>query len=1204
LCAEKHCTAFNHTSTNHKLTKKLRLQTLEIKGFKSFADKTIINFKDDVIGIVGPNGCGKSNVVDAIRWVLGEQKSKELRSDKMESVIFNGTKSRKQAGVAEVSLTFENTKNLLPTEYNMVTITRVLFRTGESEYRLNGVSCRLKDISTLLMDTGIGSNSYAIIALGMVDDLLADREQSRRRLFEQASGISKYKARKQETLTKLKGTEEDLNRVEDLLFEIDGQLKTLERQAKRAQKWVEMKAEYRTLSLELAVFKLANFKDKFRTLKDLIQRSEEKLAGLDASLSASEASLAAEKQQNLDKEKLLSDRQRELNSLVGRIRGGENDKKLLQQKQEFLTNSLRDLQKQIDNATRQQTQLTDDIEYYRGELNSEKRLELLAEDELVAAEQALKKIREQHANLKTELDAQLRQQQQVERSINELEKQRIAQQTSVDSLQRDILDATQKQQTRSAELESIKTERDVLHKKVVQQQRFLEDLEEKEENRKADLAEQERVLILRQAELNTANRSLDSKRNEYKLTKSMVESMEGFPESIRFLSKDKEWAKRVPLLSDVLYCQPEYRVAVENFLEPYLNYYIAPSVADAAEAIQRLSKNQRGRANFFILSENKKAGVNYTNTNTDWTQALSIVECDKAYLPVFEQILQNVFIVTQDKKAQYFEQNINENLPETVVLLSSDGAFTKGEHTLSGGSVGLFEGKRIGRKKNLEVLEQEISVLEKSTKTLADTVKTLQTTIESLKKQNQEPILRRERDELNRLQQQVVALSGKFDSAQAFIEDISTRKKNAEDRISALSNADGDVAQKLADLQQQQQAAIANIGSTDSNFTQLAEQLSAASAKNNEKNIAFIKQQSKVQTLQRELSFREKQRTELAETADRNARTLAQNTTELSNVSTQIDALTQDLQAKYTERQVFEKTLTNAEQGYYQSRKDITELEEKTRLQNKERQTQQQQIALQKEQFTEVKLEMTSISERLRIEFSVEVNDIINQEPNANHNQKDLTERTDSLKKRLDNYGEVNPMAIEAYTEMEVRQKFIVEQRDDLLAAKNSLLETITEIETTATNRFMESFLQVREHFIRVFRSLFTEDDSCDLILVDPETPLESRIDIIAKPKGKRPQSINQLSGGEKTLTATALLFSLYLLKPAPFCIFDEVDAPLDDANIDKFNKIIKEFSKNSQFIIVTHNKATMSSVDVIYGVSMVEQGVSRVLPVDFRSLT
>ena len=310
----------------------MRLQTLEIKGFKSFADKTVIHFNEDVIGVVGPNGCGKSNIVDAIRWVLGEQRSKELRSDKMESVIFNGTKSRKPSGVAEVSLTFENNKGILPTEYATVKITRILYRSGESEYQLNGTECRLKDIANLLIDTGIGSNSYAIIALGMVDDLLADRENSRRRLFEQAAGITKFKTRKQETLTKLRGTEEDLARVEDLLFELEGQLKTLEKQAKRAQRYNEMRTEYRTLSIELAVWRLSRIKAQFEGIKQRIDTEQDTLTRLDAQIATLEATLARAKQQNLDEEMRVSERQRGFNALVGKLKGLENDKKVAEQK--------------------------------------------------------------------------------------------------------------------------------------------------------------------------------------------------------------------------------------------------------------------------------------------------------------------------------------------------------------------------------------------------------------------------------------------------------------------------------------------------------------------------------------------------------------------------------------------------------------------------------------------------------------------------------------------------------------------------------------------------------------------------------------------------------------------------------------------------------------------------------------------------------
>ena len=1174
----------------------MRLQSLEIKGFKSFADRTVLNFNNDVVGIVGPNGCGKSNVVDAIRWVLGEQKSKELRSDKMESVIFNGTKQRKQGGVAEVTMTLENTKNILPTEYTTVTITRILYRSGESEYKLNGVNCRLKDINNLLMDTGIGSNSYAIIALGMVDDLLADRENSRRRLFEQAAGVSKYKARKHETMSKLKGTEEDLSRVEDLLHEIDGQLKILEKQAKRAQKWVEMKEEYRTKSLELAKFRLSGFKVTFKTLKEKIQKEETELIALDALIATQEAKLSTEKNNNLDKEKSLSDRQRELNSLVGRIRGMENDKKVLEQKIDFLQRNTTETEQQLRTAQARLTQLADEVTFYRGELNGEKRLEAALDDALTAAETALANHKKNHAALKSDLDTHLQAQQIAEKQLLELEKQRAVGQTTRENLQQDITAAQADTERRQTELDTVKTERDGLHKKQTQQQRFLEDLEDKEEERKENLAQAEQQLAAAQKNLNDYNRSLDAKRNEYKLTKSLVESLEGFPESIKYLSKDKDWAKRVPLLSDVLYCKPDFRVALENYLEAYLNFYIAPDLATAADAIRRLTDAQRGRANFFVLNQfipTQKTPEIQDGLRSAW----SVVECDEAYKTLFNTILNNVYIIDN-------EQDIIDNeLSSDTILLSKNGGLMRGERTLGGGSVGLFEGKRIGRKKSLEVLETEIKDLESTTKTVQRETVEIQERIDKLKKQNQEPILRREREELNILQQQIVSLSARLEGFQSFLDDALRRKTQAESRISQITLSETDLVQKISHLQTETQLFATKITDSDSSYRQVTEALSLASADYNSKNIELIKQQNKIQSLQTELSFRERQTYELNTQTAANQILITRNSDELRDAQDEIDALTRTLQEKMSDRKQMEQTLTQAEQTYYNSRTDITSMEEQMRTATKSKNGLQTVLQQSREQFNDVKLQLTSISERLRIEFSVEVNDIINQDPDLSLSENELTEYTQNIKKRLDVFGEVNPMAIEAYNEIAERAAFITTQRDDLVAAKTTLLDTISEIETTAKARFMDAFVQVREHFIRVFRSLFTEDDSCDLVLSTPENPLESHIEIIAKPKGKRPQTINQLSGGEKTLTATALLFSLYLLKPAPFCIFDEVDAPLDDANIDKFNNIIKEFSQNSQFIIVTHNKQTMASVDVIYGVSMVEQGVSRVLPVDFRSL-
>jgi len=299
----------------------MRLQRLEVKGFKSFAKETVVNFADNITGVVGPNGSGKSNIVDAIRWVLGEQSSRELRLDQMSSVIFNGTKKRKASGLAQVSLTFENTKNLLPTEYSSVTISRLLYRSGESEYRLNGVTCRLKDITSLFLDTGIGSNSYAIIALGMVDDILADKENARRKMFEQAAGISKYKIRKKQTLNKLKNTTEDLERIEDLLFEIEKNLKTLEKQAKRTKRYFELKAQYKELSIDLALLKIQSLKIQHQAIQQQLDKEQDRYRELDIQSTQLEAKLEAEKKGNLDKEKALSQRQQELNRLVGQIRG-------------------------------------------------------------------------------------------------------------------------------------------------------------------------------------------------------------------------------------------------------------------------------------------------------------------------------------------------------------------------------------------------------------------------------------------------------------------------------------------------------------------------------------------------------------------------------------------------------------------------------------------------------------------------------------------------------------------------------------------------------------------------------------------------------------------------------------------------------------------------------------------------------------------
>jgi chromosome segregation protein len=1174
----------------------MRLKTLELKGFKSFANDTSIHFNVDVTGIVGPNGSGKSNVVDAVRWVLGEQKTGSLRLDKMASVIFNGTKKRKEAQMAQVSLTFENTKNILPIEYNTVTISRILYRSGESEYRLNGVTCRLKDITSLFLDTGIGSDSYAIIALNMVEDLLSDREQARRKMFEQAAGVSKYKARKHETQVKLEATTADLDRIEDLLFEIEDQLKKLEKQAQRTQKFYELKEEYKKLSIELAVLNLARHKKSYKELEVQITREEDNYRSAEVMTRELDARLEARRKQHTDKETSLSEQQQEVNQLTGRIRGKENEKNMLAQRLTFVEQDARRSEDQLIRARDQIRQLESEVEGYQTDVNYEKRLEAELDEAVAKAKSQLEKTRQDHNLLKGNLDEFVREQQGLERETVELEKQSAVQANQIDNLRRDVERTLADVAARREEMGAIEDKIATVDQSLQQQSGKIAELEAAENKRRDTIAHTERDAEALTKKLAEHNRQLDAKRNEFKLTKSMVESLEGFPESIKFLSQQKDWAKNCPLLSDLMYVREEFRVVIENYLEPYLNYYIVPNAEEAVKAIQLLGQSQKGRANFFLLDafEDYQAPLGFLGG----FRAADLVECEPRYRSLVDFLLENVLVVDDSQMTAAKSGNGPD-----VVLLSKSGTVVRRKFSISGGSVGLFEGKKIGRKKNLEILEVDIKKLEKSETEINSRLGSLQAQLQALKNADQTQSLAREREALSRLAQEKAGLKARLENIAAFVQNFDQKNTESGLLISSLETSNTAIQEQLTAKNAQLDQLKERLANVDGSFRDVAEQLSQASAGYNQQHIEFIRQQNKVSALQQQLTFREKQLSELRATVNQNETTKAKNEAEIVVIREDITRIERDLAEGYGLKKAKEAALSEVEQTYFKARNEIHEIENQQRDNFRKQQELQVLVNRLKEKFNDVKFDITAIGERLRAEFGLSVNDIINDEPNLSLDRETLEKDVNNMKRRLDGYGEINPLAIEAYNEIKERYDSIAGQRNDILAAKDNLLETMREIEETATARFLESFQQVRINFISVFRTLFTEEDDADLMLTTPDNPLESDINIIAKPKGKRPQTIAQLSGGEKTLTATALLFALYLLKPAPFCIFDEVDAPLDDANIEKFNNIIRKFSSTSQFIVVTHNKATMAAVDTIYGVYMPEQGVSAVTPVDFRQL-
>ena len=840
----------------------MRLNKIEIKGFKSFGDKTIINFNSGVTGIVGPNGCGKSNIVDAIRWVLGEQKTSLLRSDKMENIIFNGSKSRKKLQLAEVSISFDNTKNLIPTEYSTVTVTRKYFRSGDSEYLLNDVKCRLKDITNLFLDTGISSNNYAIIELSMVDNILNDKDNSRLHLFEEAAGISKFRKRKKETFNKIKQTELDLDRVEDLVYEIEKNLRSLKRQAKQTEKYHKYKDEYKIISINVALEVSKTTMSSLKEQKQKLTKVENENTKVITELAKKNSKLESAKSSLIPYEKKLLKLQKKLNQVLDKIRNFEESKRMKSQKAKMLIEKIEDLRDRIKYDT-----------------ESNKRSEF-----------------------------------------------------SISSIQKEI-------SSNEKEL-----------KKVV---------------------------------------------DKLKITKK------------DYTKYEEELKDKNVKITDIKEVEDQFRQLNHNL----------ESISNKRNQVERLL------------------------------------------------LLDNI-----DKKS--------------VV-------------------------------EKIKSIDKEILELKKGFKTIENLFKT----------ENKEII-----------------------------------------RINKL------FSEKSKDL------------STD--------EIKYNSLKNN------------IESLKKEMEYKnatyESNKRRIAENIDN----LKKSEKEVVKIDTDTNSNDNSLIKLYDEKSKSEKDLQKFEDEYYKLKSTIN-LDDSSikELQNK-KDINLNLIDELKSNIYDNEIELNSVEQRLSIEFDLDINTCKADKDFFKDSSVDsMINRREELKEKIEKIGQINPLAMEAYKEIKERHEFITKEREDLLEAKDSLLKTIEEIDIVAKESFLKSFEKIKSNFKTVFRSLFTDDDDCDLLINDEENPLESSIEIMAKPKGKKPLTINQLSGGEKTLTATSLLFAIYLLKPAPFCVFDEVDAPLDDANIDKFNKIVNKFSNTSQFIIVTHNKRTMNNADIIYGITMPEQGVSKVVPVDLRNL-
>ena len=1169
------------------------LKTLEIKGFKSFGDKTLIHFDKGVTGIVGPNGCGKSNVVDAIRWVLGEQSTKSLRSDKMENVIFNGTKNRKPLQMAEVSLSFENNRQVLPSEYTQITICRRYYRSGEGEYLLNGVVCRLKDIQNLFLDTGIGSDSYSIIELKMVDDILNDNNHSRRQLFEEAAGISKFKQRKKETLKKFRETDEDLERVLDLLVEIEKNLKSLEKQAKQTQKYYEFKEEYRKLSIKHAQISLKKYQDDIKNIAQKLENEKERKNNWQEQVLDLEQNANALKIQIQEQEADLSQKRSLLQAKNDKIKELENENKIKAEKIALLAERSKNLEKQLEKEQVDFSKNQDTLRIIQQQIEHTEKI--LAENKLVLEttkneKEAQKQVLDTHAHERQEIELQFRNQQELS---FRLRKSLEMSQLSKNNWQQQLEKLFVEKQKHQENIDSFAEQLYEIKADLEEKKQFLAQLQAQENELEEQIQTQNYAIESLKEELSQEKMQLSQLQTEFGLLKSMTENLEGFPDAVKFLKKINGTNEGI-FFSNLIFCDKKYRIAIENYLKTYLDFFVVQTEEQAQNAIDLLEKNKKGKAGFWILDKINQMPFYQTENIEHLLAAYSIIETEDKYKNLLSFLLKDVYIAENEVDTKKYSDKI---------ILDLDGKKIVYPFYTFGGSVGSMEGKQLGRAKHLEILSKKIAeISENSTKNQAD-LQDKQSVLQNLKNSTQKNKLIEIQQKVTQLQQQVALMHNRQEQLHELIRQNQEKESDLQEQIAEQSQKIQELSpeveqtqHKLATLQEQLEETKENLQAKQRAFEQKSNTF-------NQQNLVFFQTKNAFESLQQELVYKQKNHEQQHERISQLNAQLTENKEQSKNWTSQNTDQDQLLEQLYAEKQTLRNQVEQADKAYYEQKGKLVNFENTLHeIQRKKDSSNELSLQLQSK-YNELKLQTVSTEERIAVEFEINISELEEQNDEELVFEEELRNKIKDLREKIQKMGQVNHTAMEAYQEIKERYEFIIAQKQDLETARTDLEKTINEIDQVAKTNFMDAFLKIRTNFQQVFRSLFSEEDSCDLVLVDPSDCLESKIEITAKPKGKRPLTINQLSGGEKTLTATSLLFAIYLLKPAPFCIFDEVDAPLDDANIDKFSQIIRKFSDNSQFIVVTHNKKTMSSTDIMYGVTMIEQGISRVISVDLREV-
>ncbi|SNS98138.1 condensin subunit Smc [Bacillus sp. OK838] len=1174
------------------------LKRLDVVGFKSFAEKISIDFVPGVTAVVGPNGSGKSNVTDAVRWVLGEQSAKSLRGAKMEDIIFSGSDTRKALNFAEVSLTLDNETNSLPIDFHEVSVTRRVYRSGESEFFINNQGCRLKDIIDLFMDSGLGREAFSIISQGKVEEILSSKAEERRVIFEEAAGVLKYKTRKRKAESKLTETQDNLNRVHDILHELEGQVEPLKIQSSLAKEFLEKKEELEQIEVALTVFEIEELYEKWENLSQELEKHnemEQQMAGQlhdrEAHLKKLRDSLATLETSINELQEILLNASEELEKLEGR-------KEVLKERKKNAAQNKSQLEKAI---------VEGEAAVERLSLQKERETELLnaLNSEVKGIQETLNEKQKSLGLFNSDIEAMI----EVKKSdyIEWLNKQ-----ASAKNEKQYLLQQLTQQEHKNAKLdmenEKFLTERMGITAKKLEYSKLMENVTKQLEEHVSYFRNQQNKLNAakdtyqkQETTLYKAYQFLQQAKSRKELLEEMEEDYAGFFQGVKEVLKAKETLQGIEgAVAELIKVPKEYETAIETALGGAMQHVVVEREEHAREAISFLKKHKYGRATFLPLSVIKAREISVSQLSMLKSHSAfvgtgsSLIQYDDRHAAIAENLLGTVIITTDLKGAN----DLAKMMQHRFRFVTLEGDIVNPGGSMTGGALKQKTTSLLSRKTELEELHQKLAAMEAKTNQLEKQVKQLKVDV-GVQEQTLEQT--RKTGESLRLQEQT--LKGE-------LREVELQERNVNERLhlydldknSYLEEQQQKTA-RLEELEELLESCKMEIEGLDRLISDMTEQKQSQQSskeslaeETNELRVTLASKRGQLQNQKEKMERIDSDLSKETSRLDENKDDLGLLTNEMTDSSSGEESLEDMAQQKLLDKNGAIEGITIKKQEKNELLTQVETLELALKEENRLYRGIVEVMKDEEVKLTRLDVELENRLDHLREEYTLSFEGAKEQYP-LMMPAEEAQKKVKLIKLAIEELGTVNLGAIDEYARVAERYEFLLSQKEDLQQAKDTLFQVIDEMDDEMKRRFADTFYSIREEFEQVFKALFG-GGRAELKLTNPDDLLNTGVDIIAQPPGKKLQNLSLLSGGERALTAIALLFSILKVRPVPFCILDEVEAALDEANVVRFSQFLRKFSRETQFIVITHRKGTMEEADVLYGITMQESGVSKLVSV------